>query len=176
MLSSCSLFILTHRTSAAVVPVHQTYMRSSPGLRRGGSTSTAIVNRRAEAAEARARKNAVPASSRAAAVKAKQWTWASRDEELAALINVRFESIYFHAGHRLLTAGSVLLQYIVAAEANHITALDASAPLDPSLLLDFDPYARSAGAHLLEVGQPVSMLRWFPDPDLLLRLFLAASA
>jgi hypothetical protein len=64
-------------------------MRSSPGLRRGGSTSTAIVNRRALAAEARAVQSAFPPTSGAAAVKAQQWVWASRDEELAALINVR---------------------------------------------------------------------------------------
>ena len=51
----------------------------------------------------------------------------------------------------MLTSGFSFPQYIVAAEANHIPAVDASKPLDPSLLLDFDPYARSAEARLIEV-------------------------
>ena len=84
----CSLYLLTQRPSMTAAPVHRTYTRSSPGLRRGGSTSTAIVNRRALAAEARAVQGIIPMASGSAAIKAQQWTWGSKDEELAALINV----------------------------------------------------------------------------------------
>lgn len=81
-----------------------------------------------------------------------RWIWANREEELAALLGV--SALDFHSQRpketAILTFGCCL-QYIISAEANHIPAVDASSPLDPSLLLDFDPYSRSASSHLTEV-------------------------